>query len=154
MTEADAIKLAERIEFWQERLVGLGLSHWRIHAVRVVGHDDMPSDRRAKAAVQCEPMYDTCDFYFEHDYLAAASEAELDQTIIHEWVHVFMRDFDNAIESIEDALSPGVEQQWGDWVNHEREGVVDRLSRQIYVLYTVGKTASPQKIARVLRASS
>jgi hypothetical protein len=153
VTNRDAIKLAKRVEFWQHRLAALGLGHWRIGRVSIVSQDDMPGDRRAKASVQCEPVYDTCDFWFEYSFLEGATEKEVDEVILHEWVHVFMRDLDQAVESIENALSPGVGEQWEDWVDHEREGLVDRMARQFYALYMAEAEAKPAKIAQIIRAS-
>lgn len=132
MTKRDAVALAKRVEFWQKKLSFLGLAHWRIEAVHIV--DETPGGVEARATVQTKARYDNCRFWFTHDFVDTATQKEIDETILHEWMHVFMRDLDRAIESVEDALSPGVSTQWEDWVDHEREGVVDRLARQFYAL--------------------
>lgn len=151
VTVPDAIKLAKRVEFWQNRLVPLGLGHWRIDQVSVV--EDMPNGARAKATVQPSHTYDSVVFWFAQDFVAEANQRDIDETILHEWVHVFMRDFDQAVESVEYELSPAAQSRWGDWVGHEREGLVDRVARTLYMLYTAEKGASPATLARIVRSS-
>lgn len=132
-TERESIKLAERIELWQSRLARLGIGHWRIDAVHV--DDETPGGPRANATVRPSYHYDSCEFWFKHDYVDNASEAELDETIIHEWLHVFMRDFDRAVESVEDQLAAAVRDIWDEHVDHEREQLIEAMARQIYELW-------------------
>jgi len=150
ITERDAIKVAKRVEFWRDRLIPLGLGHWRIDQVSVV--DEIPGRTTAKATVQPSHTYDSVIFWFAHGFVTEASLRDLDETIIHEWVHVFMRDFDQSIESVEYDLSTGARERWSDWVGHEREGVVDRLARTFYVLYTAEKGASPRALSNIVRS--
>lgn len=152
VTEPDAIKLAKRVEFWRDRLIPLGLGHWRIDQVSIV--DETPGGYRAKATVQPSHTYDSCIFWFTHDFLSEASKRDVDETILHEWVHVFMRDFDHAIESVETELSPAAESRWSDWVGHEREGVVDRIARSFYMLYRAEKDAAPAALRNIARSTS
>jgi hypothetical protein len=97
--------------------------------------DETPGGPHANATVQTDGNYDRLRMQFQYAYLEHCTEDELDQTIIHEWLHVAMRDFDHSIETIEDALSPGVCQQWADSVEHEREGLVDRLATALLLLH-------------------
>ena len=150
VTERDAIKVAKRVEFWRDRMIPLGLSHWRVDQVSVV--DEIPGRSTAKATVQPSHSYDSVIFWFDHDFVVEASQRDLDETILHEWVHVLMRDFDQAIESVEFDLSTAGRERWSDWVNHEREGIVDRLARTLYVLYMAEKGASVLALSRISRS--
>lgn len=129
-SERAAIKLAERVEEWQDRLRWLGIGHWRIDAVHV--DDETPGGPHANATVRASYHYQSCEFWFKHEFVDNANDAELDETIIHEWLHVAMRDFDRAVESIEDQLSCSVREVWESRVDHEREGLIDAVARQIY----------------------
>lgn len=122
-------QLRRRIESWQAHLAPLGLDHWRIDSVTI------ESDDANRASVQVARMYDSCHFHFDPEFLAEADDQELDEVIIHEWVHVAMRDWDQAIEAIEGELSPASKWQWNDRMHHEREGLVDHIARQIYASY-------------------
>lgn len=132
-TEREGIKLAERIELWQERLRWLGIGHWRIDAVHVV--DETPGGPHANATVRPSYHYQSCEFWFRHDYMDECTEADLDETIIHEWLHVAMRDLDRAIEAIDDQLTPAARDIWDARVDHEREGLIDAVARQIYFTF-------------------
>lgn len=141
MTKAEAIRLAKRIEKWRDRLIPLGLGHWRIDEVSVV--DETPGGPAAGATVTPSHSYDSARFWFTHSFLADADDRQLDETIIHEWLHVAMRDFDQAIESGEFDLASSARDRWSDWVGHEREGLIDKLARQIYALWVAGPEATP-----------
>ena len=120
------VQLAERIEKWQRRLAPLGVAHWTID--RVVLCDETPSGPSANATVRTSSTYDYCTFYFRNEFIAEAAADELDTTIIHEWLHVAMRDLDEAVLSANAQLSPGFCDAWEDRLTHEREGLVDRLA--------------------------
>lgn len=126
------IQLAKRVETWQKRLGSLGLGHWRFSLVLC---DQTPGGPLAKASAEVSHAYDTVTFYFTHEFLEDADDRDLDECILHEWVHVAMRDLDAAIEEADDFLSAASLTLWTDRVGHAREGLVDRLSRQIYALY-------------------
>ena len=66
---------------------------------------------------------------------------ELDQIILHEWMHVAMRDLDQAIEAVEDHLSYPVREVWENRVQHEREGLVDRMATALQSAF-IGKLVS------------
>jgi hypothetical protein len=119
-------QLAKRVEKWQKHLAPLGIGHWNIESVNLV--DETPADVGAQATVGSHSLYDNCIFWFTHSFIEEATERELDETIVHEWLHVAMRSFDQAITSVEDSLAPAVNDQWHSWVHHEREGLVERLA--------------------------
>ena len=132
-------QLAKRVEKWRGRLQHLGVGHIRIECVTLC--DETPGGPQAKATVQPSREYDSAHFWFTRDFIENCQEHELDETIIHEWVHVAMRDYDTAIESdvVEDHLAPAAHDAWVDRVDHEREGVVDRVARQIYSFWLAGQ---------------
>lgn len=127
------IQLARRVEKWRDRLGPLGLAHWRITCVAIC--DETPGGPDAEATVRTSNTYDSCSFYFNSEFLEDCTEEELDETIIHEWLHVMMRDLDQAIHAIDFQLAPAAEDQWSSRIQHEREGLIDRLSRQLYRFY-------------------
>jgi hypothetical protein len=133
------IQLAKRVEKWGKTLAPLGVAHFDIAQISV-GDQSMfpacPDNKYPQAAVQVDPQYDKCWWYFHDDYLEACTAAELDQTIVHEWVHVAMRDFDFSLETVEAWLPEAAYTSWEQTVNHEREGLVDRLATMIYQLHS------------------
>lgn len=133
MNKRDCINLAKRVERWQQTLAPLGVSHWRIGAVTVT--DDVPGQPDSQAAVQPSHDYDSVRFWFLEEFVDSATERELDEAIIHEWMHVAMRDFDAAVLWAEDSLAPAALSAWEDRIHHEREGIIDRLARLIYALH-------------------
>ena len=120
------IQLAKRVEKWQRALAYLGVGHVRIDRVTIT--DDMPQGSDANAAVWVANHYDRCTFFFRSEYLEEADARSLDETIVHEWVHVAMRDFDSALEVVEEWMPPGTFRDWSERVDHEREGFVERLA--------------------------
>ena len=130
----------------------LGLGHWTIDQVSIA--DETPGGPNAEACVQPSYAYDTCTFWFTHSFVESASLRALDEAIIHEWVHVFMRDFDQTISSVDDELSPATERIWSDRIHHEREGVVDRIARALYVFYMAPKKADIDTVERIARSTS
>jgi hypothetical protein len=126
--------LAKRVEAWQKRLGPLGLQQKRIECVTLT--DEVPDNDTAVAGVQPGGNYDSVRFFFAHEFLEETDDRGLDEVILHEWLHVAMRDLDRAIDAAAYELSAGARYQWNERVHHEREALVDRLARQIYALYT------------------
>lgn len=126
-------ELMERVEEWQQRLGGLGIAHFVIEGLNVV--DITPGGPGAKASVQVSNNYDTATFWFTHEFLEETEEQELEETIIHEWVHVAMRDLDFSLESVESWMPPITYQMWDETVDHEREGFVDRIAQALIQMW-------------------
>lgn len=125
--------LKDRVLFWQEALRLMGVSHWTIH-VDVV---DEPSDSalyNAKAAVSCSTHYDQAWLEIGKDWLRKTSDDEADEVIIHELVHVTMRDMDDTIVRVCEYLGEPAKSIWLDEVRHEREGLVDRVALTLHSL--------------------
>lgn len=126
-------ELVVLIEDWQDKLGSLGILHWRIKAVTI--GPDPPGAEGASASVWSSSSYDTCEFYFKDSYVEEATRQDLEETIIHEWLHVAWRDMDASLGA---GASWFTQAAWDDWsarVDHEREGIIDRLSRAFYELH-------------------
>jgi hypothetical protein len=128
-------QLARRVEKWGKRLSDLGVAHWRIEYVALA--DELPGDTpEADACVQCSALYDNCRFVFRNGFLGRVEARELDETIIHEWLHVAMRNLDRVYE-IPEKYMP--EATYGDWTHRvfeERENLIDGLSKALYTLHS------------------
>lgn len=126
-----AAKLQARVEFWQKRLAPLGLQHWRF-TVEVV--DEAGGEPNNNAAVSYSLRYDSAIIQFAREFLADpdTNEQTIDESILHELMHVVMRDYGQAIDSIETHLAPPAKAVWHDQLHHELEGVVERLARALY----------------------
>jgi hypothetical protein len=104
---------------------------------------DRPGDGRRQrltgsdASVTPAWRYDSCKFWFRQSYVENATDRELDETIVHEWLHVSMRDLDSAIEAAEDQFSPAAREIWEARVLHEREAFIEHLARAIVDMYYV-----------------
>ncbi len=127
------VQLAERVEEWQHRLALLGVGHFRITSVTI--DDETPAGPHAQASAQMSTSYDNVRMWFKHDYIEVCGERDLDETIVHEWLHVAMRDFDSAIDAVEAWMPKQTYDAFEERVDHEREGVVDRVSRTIVAFY-------------------
>jgi hypothetical protein len=126
------IQLAKRVERWGKTLASLGVAHFEFDVAIV---DEVPPDGGGNAAVWVADDYDVLHFYFKHEYLEASTEGQLDQTIVHEWMHVAMRDHDQFIQGVESWMPPTTFEQWIEDLKHEREGLVDRLANVIVQLH-------------------
>lgn len=128
--------LQERVEFWQQQLSALGIAHWRV-SVEVVDEPDNRELMGAKAAVTNSTYYDSFWMEFAEAWLndEDLTDEELDLTIIHEFVHVAMRDLDGSIHEVNTYLGEPALSIWQSFVKHEREGFVDRIARALYESY-------------------
>lgn len=127
------IQLAKRVEKWQHRLAHLGISHFRISAVHLVS--DTPGGPRAQASVCASEHYDSAEFWFRWEFIEECTERQLDETIVHEWVHVAWRDFDESVRGAESWMPSRTYDDFEERITHEREGLVERLTRTIIDLY-------------------
>lgn len=133
-------QVCKRVDYWRQHLQSLGVSHWAI-TVAIV---DEPSPGRrnapAAASVGIEDLYDTADIQFKAEYVPGGPKAtpDFDRYIVHELLHIAMRDWDAAVHSIDEHLSPATAEQWVDRLEHEEEGIVDRLARAIVTVNEAG----------------
>lgn len=126
-------QLWARVVKWQQRLLPLGVAHFRIDSVDLV---DECTDPDAAAGVTISDLYDSVKFEFDKQELAASTEQKLDERIIHEWLHVAWRDYDHAIAAQWRWLPEVSRADYEEAINHEYEGLIDRLARVIYALYS------------------
>lgn len=127
-------QLTKRVQRWQDVLLPLGLAQWRIE-VKIV---DVPfgTMHNCDAAIQSADDYDHAIMHVKREALDRLSDRGLDEVVVHELMHVAMRDLDLAIHSVDDHLMPAVEDQWRMRVKHEREGLVERLALTIVAAHT------------------
>jgi hypothetical protein len=128
----EAVKVAERVEFWQKELTELGIGHWRIKGVSFFNTDYSSRD----ATVHCETDYDSCVFEFRQDWWFEADQKERDETIIHEWIHVAMRDLDQVRNLVSQWMPEATFTNYEETHKHALEGFVERLSWLLYRLHT------------------
>lgn len=129
-------QVAARIDFWRKELEPLGLMHWRF-ALDIEDDPQTGKGVSAAASVLTEDFYDTAQIVVAADSIpdGRTSTEALDRYIVHELLHIVMRDLDQAIESIKDHLAPPAASQWEDRMEHEEEGVVDRIARAIVAMH-------------------
>lgn len=130
----DGIELAERIERWQKVLSPLGIGHFRIESVDIA--DETPSHCGANATARLYRHYDSVQFWFTHDFLDDCTEQRLDEVIIHEWLHVAWRDYEDVTDRAGEAwMSPQAAKDFSESLEHEQEGLIERHARLIYALH-------------------
>jgi hypothetical protein len=124
-------QLKKRVRYWQHTLYELGLIHWSID-VEIV---DEPARRYeespAVASVSSAAHYDTAWMEFSKEWLAESDELHIDKTIIHELLHVALRDLEQYLEEPKDWMPPATFHTWSAAMNHEQEGFIERISRAI-----------------------
>lgn len=135
------IQLAKRVERWSKDLVELGLAHWRIEYICIT--DEMPTDAdggaRANASVNVSHLYDSYTLHFRDSFIEEADERELDEAIVHELLHVWMRDLDEAIDSASGFMTEQVRYENGERTTAARERMVENMARLIVRLKLGGK---------------
>lgn len=129
MTERQLLK---RVKFWQRTLVDLGLQHWRIEECAIEHEDAMES--RA-ASVGTSKQYASVWFKFRRDFLDEAPTDKIDETIIHEWLHVYLRDLEEAKDGAETWFTTAAWTDFEERYEHETEGVVEGMARLIVRLH-------------------
>jgi hypothetical protein len=125
-------QLQKRVEHWLKALPELGLVHWRAN-VDIVDEPSSDAYISAKASVACSSHYDTFWMEFRREWVDDdPDDDDVDQVIIHELMHVVMRDFDHEVDKVEEFLGCVTKELWADSVKHAREGLVERLARTLY----------------------
>lgn len=126
MTQRELLK---RVKFWQTTLVDLGLQHWRIEECLIV--DETDHGPTAAASVGTSKQYASVWFKFRRSFLEEAPPERIDETIIHEWLHVFLRDLEEAKDGAETWFPAASWTDFYERYEHETEGVVEGLARVI-----------------------
>jgi hypothetical protein len=119
----------ERIDFWRVQLAPLGLSHWRFEFEY---SDDLEDNTGgdADAGVRVHKSYDTA-FWDVTKRLLEMDQAEVDKTIVHELMHVVMRDLNSVEQDMLEELGGRQAALLEERLEHEIEGLVERLARAI-----------------------
>lgn len=129
--------LGSRVEGWVAAFPSLGLTHWKIDTTIVDTEEGEPN-----AEVTPSMHYDTARIEFRKGFLEESNEEEIDLVILHELVHVAMRDLERALELPEAHLGMPARALWMDALDHHREGLVDRLARALYYAYSANVVQS------------
>ena len=126
-------QLSARVGSWMESLPYLGVIHWSVHVAIV----DAPDGNDGSAAcVHSMNDYDHALMEFKREFLEEHEDwPEIDKVIIHELLHMVFRDYDEAIGQVNSHLNVPVKQIWQQGVEHELEGVIQRLALQLYAAY-------------------
>lgn len=125
-------QLQKRVDYWAKRLRPLGLGHWDFN-VNVVGEEDM--DRtNSDAEVTPSTQYDSARIEFKDSSYILMDQDTLDWTIIHELLHVVFRDYDSIVHLVTQELGATAKELAEHQIEHEMEGVIERLARTIFIL--------------------
>ncbi len=123
-------QLKKRVAVWQQRM---NLQHWRL----TVDITDEPRGKPSAAAgVTYSAFYDKADLEFQTELIAHESVHEIDCTIVHELVHIQLRDLDQTLWSITAHLAAPAEDVYEKAIERATEGFVDRIARVIVAGYS------------------
>lgn len=119
---------------WLERRV----AHWqrilRLDAWRITVEREPTDQNGANAHVWRANQYPLARIYFREDW-PTGSERNLDETIVHELLHLVTRDVDvAALDHVRDHLAPGVAAMHADAYRQANEGAIEHLAWTIVAL--------------------
>jgi hypothetical protein len=107
---------------WQTRL---GLERWQLtHSW------EKPLVRGANAVITRSSSYDTASLRVARDWQSWPAD-KLAWNVVHELLHLHMRDVDQTVAPVKDALHPDAWAMFNARYEHEIEGVIDRLAARI-----------------------
>ena len=121
--------LRSRVKFWQH---ALALDHWRFN-VKIVNSKPMGHEG-AGAAVDFDDHYDYATIEFLRQQVDDLSPEDCDRLIVHELLHVHMRDYDAAVEYVSDQLDDAAYDVWKEALNHAQEGFIERIAFALVTL--------------------
>lgn len=102
----------------------LRLDHWLIEIV-----DEEPDNQDALASVMPAESYDRATIRFASSW-PEWPPAFAERVVVHELLHIVFRDLVEAEQSIYDALSHDARVLYSRRLDHELEGVIDRLAER------------------------
>jgi hypothetical protein len=126
-------QLRVKVVYWQQKLAPLGLAHWEFDVV-VLDEIEHEYKGEVRAQVRLSPMYDEGTIEFSRKHV---DSPDLDYIIVHELLHAVCRDFDEAIHVLCPMVIPSVAVHFDQRIDHEEEGVIDRIARTIVNLATI-----------------
>lgn len=121
LTKAQVEKI---VRVWQGRL---GLERWKIE----VEFSNNPADFYAEANPSVQ--YESCTLVFSPGWSELTVEL-VDQTVVHELLHLLHRDVDTAVEAARSQLHPQASGQIEKRYEHAMEGFIDRLATRLVEL--------------------
>lgn len=111
---------------WQARL---GLDHWSIE----INWDDLPGHSQALASISNESSYDLAELRLDPEWKEWDNWLA-NRIACHELLHLLFRDLDQAEQSALGPLSYDARVLMGERLEHETEGVIDRLAQRFVAL--------------------
>lgn len=135
-------QLTRRVEWWQKRLENLGIGHWPIEVRLVEGEPHGQSN--SSAAVFVPDNYDFGIIEFKSDKINGPdiTPRGVDYTIVHELLHLVMRDLAKAAERPSEWMDDMAADLYEMMLHHEFEGVVDRFAHLIVDLVLFQESAN------------
>lgn len=133
-------QLAKRISYWQDHpsMRHLDIARWRFRLYWIEDTADDDPDYVVVGHAHPHDFYTDANLGFSKERFEDEHyDHDQDRYIVHELIHVAMRDFDRSITDespLEDYLPPPVLGLWSKVVLHEREALVDALARTIVSL--------------------
>lgn len=130
-----ARQLKRRIDYWLKVMEPLGIGHWDFEVCVV---DDIEHHPNAQATVDASEQYDNARITFctEAVNLDEHLLSAVDQIIIHELLHVVLRDYDEIVDEAAWQMAPPARSLWQNVVEREKEGVIERLARTIWTIHS------------------
>lgn len=110
------------VRVWQERL---GLQAWDVSVTW-----DVPPSEDSNATTRYRHDYDRADISFEEAF-GSWSREFLNRIVVHELLHLHLRDVDRVVDDLDGLLHRDVFSQVDKRYWHESEGLVDRLSYRL-----------------------
>lgn len=134
-------QVVKRIDYWQHHpaLKHLGLAHWRFtvkwhgDCLTTIGGEELPDYIDLAASATTSDFYTDADLTFSEEAMNdPLYEDDEDRYIVHELLHVAMRDLDVALDAdLKDYLPPPLLRAHRARLNHEKEAHIDALARCI-----------------------
>lgn len=113
-------QIAARLTYWQKHM---RLTHWKIN---LIFDEDLHDS--AVASVSLADDYDRCHMQIDMEKIKDDPNINLDHIIVHELLHLQFRDLDQSYGLMREYVSPGVWNMYQEQMEHEIEGIVDRLA--------------------------
>jgi hypothetical protein len=119
-----------RVDWWRVRLAPAGLGHWFFDYDYSDGELEDAHGREAEAAVRVHESYDTAHWHIRPETLKH-NPLEIDKVIVHELMHILMRDLNSVEYDLLTEVGGRVGFQLGTRLDTEIEALVERLARTI-----------------------
>lgn len=118
---------------WVKRL---GLSHWRINLNLSVPAAEMETDSSI-ATVTTHGAYDEADIGFIEGW-SAWDDDKIERTMVHELVHLHLRDLDNMLDVASETMRPSGRKMFDALSHAAMENLVERMTNVLVDLRQCG----------------